>query len=176
MELRRDRFLEEEADALIAALPADDQAPACAERLLLRRGRRAVAAEGLIENAEGVSQSMREELRFLVSVTRISADERLSLGLWIDGWNQREIARTLNVCQQRVSQLLRAGIRRCYANLPLSFREFSRHTIYRPPSHSHRETRVRKCSYCGETYSVFYGCGRYCSSGCRERAYHKNIF
>lgn len=162
--------LELAADALILAHPQDSSLPAYTERQLARRGRRMIPVDSLAEMTAAPSQSLRDELRFLASVSRLSAELRGCLNLWIDGWTQQEIAQACAVSQQRVSQRLRAALRICYDAAPLSFRRFSYHTIYRPPRRIRKEMITRRCARCGEEFPLGNGAGRYCSTSCREAA------
>ena len=168
-----DRRLESLADGLIGEYDRDVEFPARREESLVRAGRRMVNMEGVAENAPALPQSARDELLFLLGVTSMPEDVRLCLLFWIDGWTQCEVSATMGICQQRVSQLLRKGLRLCCENLPISFREFSRHSIYHPPNHRRAPRAMRQCVRCGEPYEAGTGYGRCCSLFCSESRRHK---
>lgn len=164
--------LETAADELLRQAVPDPEQPVYTERQLVRRSRRMVSTDALAEMAVAPSQPLRDELRFLASVSRLSAEQRGCLNLWIDGWSQSEIAEAYGVCQQRISQRLRAALRICYDATPISFRRFSYHTIYRPPRRRKHAGLVHRCIRCGEEYLAGIGCGRYCSTACHHAAEH----
>jgi hypothetical protein len=161
---------EDLADELLAQQQKDPDLPVYTEQQMLRKGRRLVRLDVATLNEPACPQSVRDEIRFLASVSHMPQDTRLCLDLWIDGWTQQQIAANLHISQQRVSQRVRAGLTQCLDLAPISFRAFSYHTIYRPP----RKTRPcgiqRTCAWCGEPFLLSLGYGRYCSSVCRETA------
>lgn len=165
--------LERAADDLLRSAPADPERPAYTERQLARRmTRQILSLEWLAENAAVVMpQPMRDELKFLASVSRMSREKRRFLNLWMQGWTQNEIAEALRISQQRVSQQIRFALRRCYDATPLSFRRFSYHSIYKPRGRFREKPGLRSCLYCESGYAVGTGCGRYCSGTCREMAW-----
>ena len=168
---REDDLLEQAADVLLAALPIDQDHPAYTERQLEHQGltlRVPVEDIGEMEVAE--PQSLRDELRFLASVTELSPAERWCFKLWADGWSQREIAEKLRASQTYVGQRLRSALLSCYDATPLSFRHFCRHSVYRPPSSSRSGSVLRVCERCGEEFSGRAGSGRFCGSFCRRAA------
>src|SRR5437867_10521762 len=99
-----DDALEHAADALIGRAPRDSERPAYTEKELMRRNRRTIRIETLLEDPAPPPQSLRDEMRFLASVTRLGGDLRRYLGLWLEGWRQTEIAEALRVSQQTVSR------------------------------------------------------------------------
>jgi hypothetical protein len=163
-------FLELMADHLLRTAPGDPERPVYTELQLSRRWKRVVSIEALAQRSACTPQSMRDELRFLLSMARLEPEFRRCLKLWIDGWNQQEIAAAFNVPQQTVSYRLRKALKVCYDAAPLSFRRFSQHTIYRKVRRLRRLSILRKCLQCGEEYPLGIGYGRYCSSGCGETA------
>lgn len=166
--------LEEAADALIRGADHDADCPAYTERQLGRRGARLVVrAEALAELAAAPPQPLRDEIRFLAAASRLTAELRACLLLWVDGWSQQEIALRLRVTQQAVSDRLRRALTICYDAAPISFRLFSHHSVYRPPSRGRRDTPVARCARCGEEVAAGPGRGRYCGSQCREAARHE---
>lgn len=164
--------LEREADRLLGAQPRDPERPAYTERQLARRGPRLISVDALAEQAVAPSQPLRDELRFLASVSRLEPGLRLTLRLWIEGWSQQEIAAACHLSQQRVSQRIQKALRVCYDNAPLSFRQFSHHTLSRKLRRSSRTEALRRCVECGEAFLASLGCGRYCSTLCHEAAAH----
>ena len=163
--------LELAADALLQEQPRDHERPFYTEPQLLRSGRHLIKVETLEETVETPTQALSDELRFLVSVTRMAAHLRRCLHLWIEGWSQREIAEGIGVSQQAVSRQIRCALRICYEAVPLSFRHFSRHTIYRRPKHG-EVVPMHRCPRCDEEFPRALGDGRYCSSTCRGEAAH----
>lgn len=161
--------LEDAADALLRQAPKDPERPSYTERQLARRAYRTVSIERLVETAALPPQSLRDELRFLASVSRMGRETRRYLRLWLDGWAQSEIAEGCKVTVQNVSRMLRRALRICYDAEPLSFRQFSHHTVYKK-----RRARgpmiVRRCVHCEEEFSLEAGQGRYCSDRCRRAA------
>jgi len=162
--------LERAADALLRAAPPDPEYPAFTDRQLGRHGRIVLSTAALAEMPVAPTQSIRDELRFLASVSGLDPDARRILGFWADGWAQTEISAACGVCQQRVSQVLRAALESCYDAVPLSFRAFSRHSIYRAPRRRREPCRMSICARCGEEYAIVAGAGRYCSTLCGEMA------
>ena len=167
-----DRRLESMADKLIDKCSHDAEFPVLREKSLAYSGRKLINLEWIPENTAALPQSQREELLFLITVTCMTEDVRLCLQLWIDGWTQCEIASIMVICQQRVSQLLRKGLRDCFENVPISFREFSKHTVYHHPYHVSEKSIIRYCIRCKEAYESGKGHGKYCSVQCAESHRH----
>ncbi len=140
------------------------------ERQLMRRSRRTVAGTGIEELAEACSQGAREELQFLASVSRLSPGARALVRLWADGCTQAEIAKALGTSQQTISNRLRPALARCYENVPVSFREYSRRFIYRAPKRRNSAAFTRICPRCQEHFAAACGAGRFCSGRCQEAA------
>ena len=170
----RQRALEHVADCLIETFPTDPKQPAYTEIQLARRGRRAavVSIHGLSEMMLAEPQEFRDELRFLMSVTFLRPEYRRCLQLWVNGWTQPEIAAAYRVTQQTVSFRIRKALRSCYDSMPLSFRRFSHHTIYRRPQIARESSIIRVCAHCEDHFLLGIGFGRYCSLRCRETARH----
>ena len=152
----------------------------CSERNLSRRGKNMVPipVDYLVQMEAAPSQSFREELRFLISVTRQAPKVTSCLLLWVDGYTQSEIALRLLVTQQCVSARLRQGLIKCYDSSPITFRAFSRHTIYRRPTRGRYKFPQRWCLYCREPFPSPSGFGRYCGEKCscsasRDRGFTK---
>src|SRR5262252_2307615 len=93
--------LEQQADALLSQAPADRERPAYTERQLSRHGIR-VDLKRLALTSPSPEQPLRDELKFLASVSLIAPEQRRCFQLWIDGWSQREIADACRVSQQFV--------------------------------------------------------------------------
>lgn len=163
---------EQVADRLLQTFPRDPERPAYSERQLARHGTRVskVSFHRISEMLVAEPQEFRDELRFLMSVTRLRQEYRRCLQLWVDGWSQEEIAAAYGVHQQTVSYRLRRSLRACYDSAPLSFRRFSQHSIYRRPAKRRDSALLRVCAYCEEHFSLGIGLGRFCSVPCRERA------
>src|SRR5687767_15111452 len=119
--------LERVADRILETFPPDPDRPAYTERQLARHGNRMVVVSiySLSESMVAEPQEFRDELRFLMSVTRLRPEQRRCLRLWVDGWNQWEIAEAYGVEQQTISYRIRRALRACYDSQPLSFRRFS---------------------------------------------------
>lgn len=164
-----ERELEEAADRLLRAAPADPERPAYTERRLSRRARLTASIELLAATAAPPCRSLRDELAFLLTVSEIDQDSRRCLRLWIDGWTQAEIAAAIGISQQRISQRIRVGLRACYDASPISFERFSHHTIYRAPSHSPARSHRRRCLRCAEVLDPDRMRGRLCQD-CRAAA------
>ena len=166
--------LEHVADRLLETFPADPERPAYTERQLARHGGRLVvlSIHALSEMIVAEPQEFRDELRFLMSVTRLRPEHRRCLRLWVDGWSQWEIADAYRVHQQTVSYRLRRALRACYDSMPLSFRRFSYHSVYRRPHKGRGLAMMRICAQCEEYFPLGLGSGRYCSLHCRESAHH----
>lgn len=171
--LNEQRTLEQLADRLIEAFPPDPQRPVYTEIQLARKAGRnhRTYSAGLSEMQVAEPQEFCDELRFLISVTKLSPELRRSLQLWIEGWNQLEIARAFGVSQQTVSHRIRLALSICHDAAPLCFRRFSYHTIYRRP-YRRRDILLRRCSHCDDVYMLGLGVGRYCSQLCQETALH----
>ena len=170
------RALERVADRMLQTFPPDPNRPAYTERQLARHGNRLtiLSIYSLSERLVAEPQEFRDELRFLMSVTRLRPEQRRCLRLWVDGWSQWEIAEAYGVEQQTISYRIRRALRTCYDSTPLSFRRFSYHSIYRRPQKGRDNTILRKCAHCEDAYSLGVGIGRYCSQRCRETARHQN--
>ena len=166
--------LERVADRLLETFPPDSDRPAYTERQLARHGNRIVLVSlySLSEKIVAEPQEFRDELRFLMSVTRLQPEQRRCLRLWVDGWNQWEIAEAYGVPQTTISYRIRRALRACYDSAPLSFRRFSYHSVYRKPRKTHDYAILRRCIHCEDEYSLGIGLGRYCSLRCRETARH----
>jgi hypothetical protein len=168
IEEAREQFLEMAADHLLRTTPHDPERPTYTEQQLSQRWRRMLNIGALVDGKGCPSQTLRDEMRFLMSVTRMDPEYRRCLRLWVDGWTQEEIAHAYHVSQQVVSYRLKRALRSCYAAAPISFRRFSQHTIYRK-----RRTRTsvgaRRCAHCGEEFLIALGCGTLCSPACQER-------
>ena len=168
--------MERVADRMLETFPPDPDRPAYTERQLARHGKHLVVVSiyNLSERMVAEPQEFRDELRFLMSVTRLRPEQRRCLRLWVDGWNQWEIARAYGVPQQTISYRIRRALRACYDSAPLSFRRFSYHSIYRKPRNGREFSILRKCAHCEDAYSLGVGLGRYCSLRCRETARHNS--
>ena len=164
----KEQLLEERADKLIADSSSSGVYPATTELRLSRRGRHAPLDRLPFEIEDKVNPSVRDELVFLASVSVISRIDRICFRLWVDGCTQTEMAHKLNVCQQAIQRRLRRALLACYDNLPVSFREFSRHTIYRKPSGRGMGFVQRRCRRCEEPFPLGLGFGVYCSSACLQ--------
>lgn len=174
---KRDEWeLEEAADALIRGLPLDPNCPTTTEYQLMRprcEGRWLGFADVADAVAGDCRQSAVEELEFLLHFVALSARERASLLGWMSGCSQEEASEPeqtgLPSCsQQTVSKSLVRGIRKCWnAAGGLTFRAFSRHTIHHPVA-AREHGRMLQCPRCDEWFRVGLGCGRFCSSGCKE--------
>lgn len=164
---------EAEADALLNSLPRDPDCPTYTEEQLARRGSRLVSVDSLADTVTAPPPALCDELRFLLSVCNLPLMQRLCLRLWIQGYSQEDIARRSGLSQQSISLRLRRALKKCYDNAPLSFRRFSQHTIYRAPARARNAMILRPCLYCGERFPLGCGCGRYCSTPCRESARRK---
>lgn len=161
--------LEEAADELLADLPPDLEQPVYTEVQLNRHGPRLKVSVDRIAHLGSIhSESFRDELRFLASVSDLSPMERICFGLWADGWSQAEIALKMHRCQQYVCRLLHRALLRCYDSSPLSFSAFCRHSVYRPPARRRTAPLARLCDGCGEVFDGRASQGRYCSSKCAQ--------
>lgn len=163
----REQFLEMAADYLLRKTGRDPERPAYTERQLARKWPRAICLERIPRDASA-PQSLRDELRFLMSITRMDQEDRRCLKLWADGWTQQEIAEAYNVRQQVVSYRLQKSLQACYSSAPVSFRKFSQHTIYRKRSRVRTTAGSRRCAECRETFLAILGIGRYCCEECRK--------
>jgi hypothetical protein len=161
-----ERDLEEAADRLLRDAPRDPERPAYTERHLVRRTRLDAPIEALAETIAPPGRSLREELIFLLSVSRIDQDSRRCLRLWVDGWSQFEIAEAIGASQQRVSQRLRFALAACYDASPISFERFSEHAIYHAPRHGDRRNGLLRCARCGDVIDTTRVRGR-CCPACR---------
>ena len=166
--------LEQEADRLLRVAPPNPERPVYTERQLARHGARYVRVRDLRCSSIGIDADTRDEIRFLANISRLEPFGRTCIRLWIDGWTQQEMSRTMGISQGEVSRQLRDALRACYDHTPITFREFSKHTIYRKPSHGRKSPLPRKCLYCGEAFLMFTGEGRYCSSSCQQAAISPN--
>ncbi len=167
--------LEREADRLLGLLPDDPNCPAVSEMQLMRSRR-----EGRVCSLEAMDeaivceteQDILDELCFLMSVTPLSARERTCLRGWMMGYPQRTFGQfyleTLPPCsQQTAARALMRGLLKCLSGCGLTFRQFSRHTVYRRPAHRERH-RMSVCPRCNEEFCYGLGAGRFCCSQCRE--------
>src|ERR1043165_986117 len=111
--------LERQADELLARLPHDPERPFYTERQLARHGSRLTIERVLTRHPP--MQPLRDELQFLLSVTKLDKENRRFMRFWLNGWSQREIADALNISQQFVSQRLGTAIRACFDMTPISF-------------------------------------------------------
>ncbi len=167
--------LETEADRLLGLLPDDPDCPVVNEMQLMRTRRegRVCSFDGLEETAvRETEQDALDELCFLMSVTPLSARERLCLRGWMQGYPQRKMGQFyldgLPPCaQQTAARALMRGLLKCLSGCGLTFRQFSRHTVYRRPAHRERH-RMSVCPRCGEEFYYGLGAGRFCCSQCRE--------
>lgn len=175
----REQTLEREADTLLQRMPRDPDCPIYTERQLARRARSrcvlSIEAVGDVFADAAPSQAALDELWFLASLTPLTRKERLCLRAWMLGWTQCETAARLAAIrqvlgQQEVSRALRCALRKCYDAVGLSFVQFSRHALYRRPSHRKANWREQNCLFCKEAYVWGLGEGRYCSASCREAA------
>jgi len=166
----RERALERAADDLLRRQARDPECPVYTEQQLVRRDRRIICIEELGSLCAAPEQPLRDEIRFLLSVSRVSREQRRCLQLWLDGWNQKELAEAFGITQQAVSQRVKRALRACYDSTPLSFRRFSHRTLYRRPRKGLERTILQACAWCGEEHPVGIGLGRYCSTACRELA------
>lgn len=168
----REQFLEMAADYLLRKTPRDPERPAYTERQLARKWPRALCVDRIPCDASA-PQSLRDELRFLMSITHLDREDRRCLKLWADGWTQQEIADAYNVRQQVVSYRLHQALRACYNSAPVSFRRFSQHTIYRRRSRVRTTVGSRQCAECREVFLAILGFGRYCSEECQQAGVEK---
>ncbi|HZP84442.1 MAG TPA: hypothetical protein VFB21_22600 [Chthonomonadaceae bacterium] len=180
----REAALEQQADALLRALPRDPDYPAFTEPQLARhsRGRCVVSTDALAEYlAASASQSPIDELAFLASITPLTRRERACLRGWMIGWTQRELRDrwhrlfgSRSACaaptQQMISRLLRSALQKCYSAVGLTFAQFSRHALYHRPARR-AAWRIQRCLFCEEPFVAGLGDGRYCSTRCRESAH-----
>ena len=169
MQGAREQFLEMAADYLLREAPRDPDRPTYTEQQLSRNWRRMLRIDALVGRKGNPSQTMRDEMRFLMSVSRMDPEHRRCLRLWVDGWTQEEIARAYNVSQQIVSYRLKRALKSCYSAAPISFRRFSQHTTYRK-RRIRTTAGIRRCVHCGEQFLQALGCDRYCSPDCESRA------
>jgi hypothetical protein len=160
--------LEFESNRLLGAENLGKRGACLTERQLLRANPFLVSLEGLCGLQAAPTQSFRDEMKFLLSVSRMRRADRLCAGLWADGHNQSEIASALGVSQQTVSRRLRMALGRCYDMTPISFRQFSRRSIYRAPRRRDPSLRERCCVRCGEAFPYRNGVGAFCSQRCRH--------
>jgi hypothetical protein len=166
---REELLLELEADNMLAAAPPDPDRPVYTERQLQRHGTRVrIPADRLAQLTCVRGPNFRDELRFLASVTDLTAFDQVCLRLWADGWTQREIAQRLGLTQLPISRCLRAALRQCYDAAPLSFRNFCHHTIYRPPSRRREAPMARQCLGCGEVFEGRGYRGAHCGKWCAQ--------
>src|SRR5437016_1964836 len=114
--------LETAADALLRTTCRDPERPAYTERQLMRKSPRMIDIREMVRRAFTPSQTLRDEIRFLASVSHMNSEHRRCLKLWIDGWNQQEIAEACGITQQFISRRLRKALRACYDSAPISFR------------------------------------------------------
>lgn len=128
-----DTDLEAAADALLTTEHRDPDAPCYTDRQLRRRSHTVDGLGELIDICSGAAQGAYDELVFLIQAAHMRTEDRLCLGLWVDGWTQAEIAAAMGVSQQRVSRWFRSGLAACIETAPPSFREFSRRFVYRAP-------------------------------------------
>jgi hypothetical protein len=177
-EVRAEQELEDAANALLRSVPPDPHCPIVSESqfMRLRCEGRVMCLADVAECVAGVpDQTAAEEWSFLLATTRLSARERACLQGWIQGRTQEStgaVGQTgLPPCsQQTVSNALRRGVQKCLGEEGgLTFREFNRHTIYRPAVRRERARRLM-CPHCGERFRMGLGCGRFCCSACREAA------
>jgi hypothetical protein len=157
---------EEAADALLQTAKPIRRRGYHSEKQLAKRDSLCVPIDTLLHECSVAPQSLREELLFLSSVSGLAGPPLRHLRAWIDGYSQCDIAAATGLTQQRVSQQLRIALFRCYDMHPVSFREFSRRTIYRKP---HRQPSVgmyRTCRVCSEPYLLTLGEQGCCSSRC----------
>lgn len=138
------------------------------ERQLSRTNHLLLPLDKLAILPSAPTQSFRDELRFLLSVSRMDRPSRLCARLWIDGYTQTEISRALGTSQQSISNRLQTALRNCYDMSPVSFRLFSRRSIYRPPRRGRSTWPERRCLRCGEMFPLRNGLGVFCSQQCRE--------
>lgn len=160
--------LEKRADEMLRSAPMDPERPAYTERQLARHGYNRLIHNLDLPRAAAVQTDIRGELQFLASISRLQPFAHTCLRLWIDGWTQTEMARTMGISQAEISRQLRAALRICYDNTPISFRAFSRHTTYRRPAHVRKSPSQRRCIACGEIFLLHTGEGRFCGSDCRR--------
>lgn len=162
--------MEQAADDLIALAARDPERPAYSERQLARHGERLIISLDRVSEAAiaEMPQSFRDELRFLASISHLKSEARRVLRFWIDGWTQTEIAEAFQISQQFVSRRLRRALRICYENAPVTFRQFSFHTISQPRRRSTRPMNSRVCLNCGYRFNPANEPGRYCSETCKN--------
>lgn len=106
------------------------------------------ALEGMLESAP---PQWRDEVKFLMTVTRLQPRERLVLNLWTEGWGQCETSRLLQRSQQWVSWTLRRALTLCLAMEPVSFSAMCRKPVYRRPQRVFSDPHPRFCVFCGST-------------------------
>lgn len=129
-----DRGIEGQADALLGSNSHSDSRPARTERALARQGSRfghTVMGEHEVAPPD---QSVIEELLSLSDMAGLEGDEGRYYQLWVYGWSELQTALRCGVSRWHVRRHLRAAQLKCLEWLPVSFREFSRRTIYRAPA------------------------------------------
>jgi hypothetical protein len=161
--------LEQEADELLARSEPSPDLPVYTERQLREKEPpRRVTVNQIADLPSIRSQSLRDEMRFLASVSELTPKEAVCLRLWMDGWSQSDIAVRLGASQQLICRLLRQALIQCYDSTPLAFSVFSHHTIYRRPSKAGERPQPRLCAGCGEVFEGTLRRGRYCSVECAK--------
>ncbi len=116
-------------------------------------------------------------IRFLMSVSCLSARERFFLRAWMLGWTQQESAARWkdtygNEGGAVISGVLKRALLKCSDSMPITFTLYSRHTIYRKPARRIDGVQLSTCLHCGEPYPRGTGFGRYCCVACRFAAIH----
>ncbi len=156
------------ADAILAQWKIKGERSFSTERCMSRRGGSLIrlSVDYLLEVEAAPGQSFREELRFLISISHLSAVVKSCLKLWVDGYTQTEIANQLMVSQQTVSTRLKQGLNICYDLAPISFRAYCKRSIYYKPTKAPERITHRMCVYCHTLYQATPGRGRYCSGKC----------
>jgi hypothetical protein len=168
---------EQEADTWLRSVARDTTYPAYTEKQLARKGqgRCVLDVEDIQETilATGPVVSAQEEIRFLMTLTALTAQERCVVEGWLSGWTQTEMqsqwAEALgHIGQQTISKILRRSLRKLLDVHSVSFSAFSRHSLYRRPTRRRVAWKERCCRGCGEPYVQGMGEGFYCSQFCRE--------
>lgn len=133
------RFLERQSDALLGRGRARERASACTERRLLRQGCTFSISALDEQDAAPPDQSVTEELLSLADLAGLQGEVRHYYILWVYGWSPGQIAARVDEGESQVRRKLRTAQAECLDWLPVSFREFSRHSIYRAPVRHRRK-------------------------------------
>lgn len=142
------RDLARRADEMLRAARSAEDNP-LTDSQMLRRLRREIPA-GLNLPESPAEADAVEDLRSIAAGTPLTARQRAALEMWVDGWTMKEIGRSIGVSAATAWRTLRSALLRCWLMGPVPFGEFSRRSIYRPPSHARQGYRSgRRCEVCG---------------------------